>query len=236
MRNINEITDEAIMEALNNVYTMEEEQLLEEMKDADILLDEATEKRMRRRIEMYSTEKRRIARVKRTLRFCSLVIILLITVSTVGVATASVYKEILNPNINIKDATLDFDFEKDGKCASLENITVEASWLPEGYVESSNQNIAAGVVKTYSKGDSILRVLVYSNELRTRYDKEELMWELVDINRTTGNYMYLEEDDTWIVLWEYKDYICEVNVWDDADMDKNILVKIAEGVVLKCNK
>lgn len=235
MRNINEITDEAIMEALNNVYTMEEEQLLEEMKDADILLDEATEKRMRRRIEMYSTEKRRIARLKRTLRFCSLVIIVLITVSTVGVATASMYKEILNPNINIKDTTLDFDFEKDGKCASLENITVETSWLPEGYVESSAECTSADVSRVYCRDNAVFQLFVH-NKAQTRYDKGNLLWEMVDINGRPGNVMYSEEDNVWMILWEYEDCICEIRVRDDADMDKNTLVKIAEGVVLKCNK
>ena len=236
MRNINEIADEAIMEALNNVYTMEEEQLLEEMKDADILLDEATEKRMRRRIEMYSTEKRRIARVKRTLRFCSLVIIVLITVSTVGVATASMYKEILNPDINIKDTTLDFDFEKDGKIASLENITVEVSWLPEGYVESSNQNIAAGVVKTYSKDDAVLQVVVKNNSSKTRYEKENRIWEIVDVNGNSGNFMYSNVEDLWTVLWKYRDCVCEIRVLNDVDMDKDTILKIAEGIVLKSNE
>lgn len=235
MRNINEITDEAIMEALNNVYTMEEEQLLEELKDADIVLDEATEKRMRRKIEMYSTENRRIARVKRTLRFCSLVMIVLITVSTVGVATASIYKEILNPDINIKDTTLDFDFEKDGKIASLENITVEVSWLPEGYVESSCERTSADVTRVYCRDNAVLQLFVH-NMSQTRYDKGDFLWEMVDVNGQPGNIIYSEEDNVWMILWKYKDYVCEVNVWDDADMDKNILVKIAEGVALKCNK
>ena len=94
MKSINDVTDEAIFQALNNVYEQEDEQLLEEMKSADFVLDKETEQRIRKKIETYSKKNRRIVRIKRTLRFCALIMFMLITVSTVGVATASMYKDI----------------------------------------------------------------------------------------------------------------------------------------------
>lgn len=233
MKSINDVTDEAIFQALNNVYEQEDEQLLEEMKSADFVLDKETEQRMRKKIETYSKKNRRIVRIKRTLRFCALIMFMLITVSTVGVATASMYKDILNPRINPDEDTLDFNFAEDGDVLPLDEIEVQFTWLPDGYVETGIDYKNEKMILHMEKGDALGIFSVEQPVFNKRYNTETLSWELIEVNEKYGYFFGTEEEKTWAVCWEYKGYICMVRFTDDENMDKDTIIKIAEGVIIQ---
>ena len=233
MKSINDVTDEAIFQALNNVYEQEDEHLLEEMKSADFVLDKETEQRMRKKIETYSKKNRRIVRIKRTLRFCALIMFMLITVSTVGVATASMYKDILNPRINTDEDTLDFSFGENGEVAPLSEIEVKFSWIPEGYVETGMDCRNEKTIWHMEKGNALAMCSVETQATYKRHNAEMFSWETVIINGKPGYCFCAVEEKTWAVCWEYKGYICMVRFTDDENMDKDTIIKIAEGVIIQ---
>lgn len=233
MKSVNDVTDEAFFQALDNVYEQEDEQLLEEMKTADFVLDKETEQRMRKKIEMYSKKNRRIVRIKRTLRFCALIMLVLITVSTVGVATASMYKDILNPRINPDEDTLDFKFAEDEEVLPLDEIEVKFTWLPEGYVESSIEYLDEVTIWCMEKDNALAVCSVEKPVSNKRYNAEMLSWESVVVNGKPGYFFSAEEEMTWAVCWECKGYICMAKFADDVDMDKATIIRIAEGVTIQ---
>lgn len=233
MKSINDVTDEAIFQALNNVYEQEDEQLLEEMKSADFVLDKETEQRMRKKIETYSKKNRRIVRIKRTLRFCALIMFMLITVSTVGVATASMYKDILNPRINQDEDTLDFKFAEDDDVLPLDEIEVKFAWLPEGYVETYIASMNEITIWYMEKGDALCTYSIENHESNKRHNTEMLSWEPVTVNGKPGYFFGASEYRIWIVSWEQEGYICTVKFTEDNEMDKETILKIAAGVTLQ---
>lgn len=233
MKSINDVTDEAIFQALNNVYEQEDEQLLEEMKSADFVLDKETEQRMRKKIETYSKKNRRIVRIKRTLRFCALIMFMLITVSTVGVATASMYKDILNPRINTDEDTLDFKFDLNGESVPVSEIEVEFDWLPEGYKETGVECLDGITIWYMEKGNAVGTCSVSNHETNKRHNAEKFLWEPITVNGKPGYFFGTEEDRMWIASWEYKGYICAIKFIEDADMDKNTIIRIAEGITIQ---
>jgi len=233
MKSINDVTDEAIFQALNNVYEQEDEQLLEEMKSADFVLDKETEQRMRKKIETYSKKNRRIVRIKRTLRFCALIMFMLITVSTVGVATASMYKDILNPRINTDEDTLDFSFDLNGESVPVSEIEVKFAWLPEGYKETGVDYRKDKTIWYMADENALAMFSVENGASDKRYNTEMFSWELIDINGTPGYFFEAEEYKTWRVCWEYKGYVCMAKFTDDADMNKETIIRIAEGVTIQ---
>lgn len=233
MKSINDVTDEAIFQALNNVYEQEDEQLLEEMKSADFVLDKETEQRMRKKIETYSKKNRRIVRIKRTLRFCALIMFMLITVSTVGVATASMYKDILNPRINPDEDTLDFSFAEDEEVLPLDEIEVKFTWLPDGYVETGIEYMNEKNIWYMEKGNALGVCSVERSVSDKRHNVDEFLWEMVAINGKPGYFFSAVEDHMWIVSWEYNEYICTIKFIEDYDMNKETIIKIAEGVTIQ---
>lgn len=233
MKSINDVTDEAIFQALNNVYEQEDEQLLEEMKSADFVLDKETEQRMRKKIETYSKKNRRIVRIKRTLRFCALIMFMLITVSTVGVATASMYKDILNPRINTDEDTLDFNFDLNGESVPVSEIEVKFAWLPDGYVESDISYRNEKIIWHMEKDNALCTCSVEKPISNKRFNAEVLSWEPVMVNGNPGYFFGTVENRMWIVSWEYKGYICTVKFAEDTSMDKETILKIAAGVTLQ---
>lgn len=233
MKSINDVTDEAIFQALNNVYEQEDEQLLEEMKSADFVLDKETEQRMRKKIETYSKKNRRIVRIKRTLRFCALIMFMLITVSTVGVATASMYKDILNPRINKDEDTLDFKFTEDDEGIPLSEMEVKFAWIPDGYIETDVAYINEKIIWYMEKDNALGMCSVENQESNKRHNVEMLSWDPIMVNGKRGYFFGTEEENTWTVCWEYNDYICMVRFTDDENMDKDTIIKIAEGVIIQ---
>lgn len=241
-KKLKELYEDAILEEAMNQY-MEEEgaRLLEENKRLNeaptFEVPEGFDERCRKTIQREFRKKawKSVGKSMKRVGFVAAMLLMVVSCgSVIGFFTVDAFRvEVLNMVMEEQEDHTDLTFVPEEQVAQEGQISIDATWMPEGYEESVFETVDGMTVVEYSNEvDKLIKVFVHAVSSGQSIDTEGAEWVDRGIQVNGSSAVAVKKENMVSIFWADEVQKITLSVYADGLTEEELL-QFAEALVVK---